>query len=58
MTIDLSSGMDSPNSSTDVELTLFELSTVVAATDHFSPKNKLGRGGFGLVYKVVCLHRC
>ncbi|KAK4858796.1 hypothetical protein QYF36_022135 [Acer negundo] len=43
-----------PNSSGEsgsTELTLFELSIVTAATDHFSSANKLGRGGFGPVYK-------
>ncbi|KAK2643808.1 hypothetical protein Ddye_019003 [Dipteronia dyeriana] len=43
----------SPNSSGEsgsTELTMFELSTVAAATDHFSSANKLGRGGFGPVY--------
>ncbi|KAK3219345.1 hypothetical protein Dsin_013315 [Dipteronia sinensis] len=50
----LSNHIDSPNSSGgsgSTELTLFELSTVTAATDHFSSANKLGRGGFGPVYK-------
>lgn len=35
------------------DLPLFELSTIVAATDNFSIANKLGEGGFGPVYKVV-----
>lgn len=35
------------------DLPLFELSTIVAATDNFSIANKLGEGGFGSVYKVV-----
>jgi len=30
----------------------FDLSTVEAATNNFSPDNKLGEGGFGEVYKV------
>ncbi|KAK4858711.1 hypothetical protein QYF36_020791 [Acer negundo] len=45
---------DSPSSSGEsgnTELTLFELSTVIAATDQFSSANKLGLGGFGPVYK-------
>ncbi|XP_018847028.2 G-type lectin S-receptor-like serine/threonine-protein kinase At1g11410 [Juglans regia] len=33
------------------DLPFFELSTVVAATDNFSPANRLGQGGFGPVYK-------
>ncbi|KAG7964071.1 hypothetical protein I3843_09G150100 [Carya illinoinensis] len=32
-------------------LPLFELSTVVAATDNFFPANRLGQDGFGPVYK-------
>ncbi|KAK2644309.1 hypothetical protein Ddye_019504 [Dipteronia dyeriana] len=49
----------SPNSSGEsgsTELTLFELSIVTAATDHFSSVNKLGQGGFGPVYKVNSLY--
>ena len=30
----------------------FDLSTIEAATNNFSPDNKLGEGGFGEVYKV------
>ncbi|CAL1372554.1 unnamed protein product [Linum trigynum] len=33
------------------ELPFFGLSTIYEATDSFSPENKLGQGGFGLVYK-------
>ncbi|CAI9087669.1 OLC1v1021801C2 [Oldenlandia corymbosa var. corymbosa] len=33
------------------ELALFSFSSVVAATNNFSDRNKLGQGGFGLVYK-------
>ncbi|CAN6683170.1 unnamed protein product [Malus baccata var. baccata] len=33
------------------ELQYFDLSTILAATDNFSPVNKLGQGGFGTVYK-------
>jgi hypothetical protein len=31
---------------------VFDLSSIVAATDNFSPTNKLGEGGFGSVFKV------
>ncbi|KAG6755914.1 hypothetical protein POTOM_039322 [Populus tomentosa] len=37
--------------STSTELEYFRLSTVTAATNNFSPANKLGQGGFGSVYK-------
>ncbi|KAJ9129472.1 hypothetical protein P3X46_033816, partial [Hevea brasiliensis] len=33
------------------EIAFFNLSTILAATDSFSPANKLGQGGFGVVYK-------
>ncbi|KAH0985556.1 hypothetical protein GBA52_012733 [Prunus armeniaca] len=33
------------------ELQFFHLSTIIVATDNFSPVNKLGQGGFGTVYK-------
>jgi hypothetical protein len=35
------------------ELSFMDLSTIVAATDDFSDSNKLGKGGFGTVYKVT-----
>ncbi|KAI8548191.1 hypothetical protein RHMOL_Rhmol07G0253600 [Rhododendron molle] len=35
----------------DADLPLFDLITIVAATDNFSLANKLGQGGFGPVYK-------
>ncbi|KAG2689715.1 hypothetical protein I3843_09G150500 [Carya illinoinensis] len=37
----------------DLELALFNLKTVLAATDEFSFRNKIGQGGFGPVYKGV-----
>ncbi|KAI7731727.1 hypothetical protein M8C21_025260 [Ambrosia artemisiifolia] len=37
----------------NVDLDVFDLSEIVAATDNFSLSNKLGEGGFGSVYKVV-----
>ncbi|XP_043813422.1 G-type lectin S-receptor-like serine/threonine-protein kinase RKS1 isoform X2 [Manihot esculenta] len=33
------------------EIAFFNLNIILAATDNFSPANKLGQGGFGLVYK-------
>ena len=39
----------------DGHLQLFDFATVSKATDNFSFHNKLGQGGFGLVYKVrIC----
>ncbi|GMN64975.1 hypothetical protein TIFTF001_034048 [Ficus carica] len=35
----------------DLELPLFNLSTIAAATENFSLYNKLGEGGFGPVYR-------
>lgn len=37
----------------DMELPLFDLTTIADATDNFSIDNKLGEGGFGPVYKVM-----
>lgn len=34
------------------ELPLFNFTCVAAATNNFSEENKLGKGGFGIVYKV------
>jgi hypothetical protein len=36
----------------DMELPLFDLSTIARATDDFSLNNKLGEGSFGPLYKV------
>lgn len=37
----------------DLELPLFDFETIVRATDNFTDYNKLGQGGFGIVYKVI-----
>ncbi|KAL7186403.1 hypothetical protein ACSBR2_028200 [Camellia fascicularis] len=37
----------------DLELPLFDLATIMNATNNFSTSNKLGQGGFGTVYKGV-----
>ena len=39
-------------SSRHPDLLIFDLGCIVAATDNFSPINKLGQGGFGSVFKV------
>ena len=36
----------------DLELPFYSLATIAIATNKFSSNNKLGEGGFGLVYKV------
>ncbi|XP_040362118.1 G-type lectin S-receptor-like serine/threonine-protein kinase At4g27290 isoform X1 [Rosa chinensis] len=40
-----------PSKKEDFELPLFDLATVVCATDNFSESSKLGEGGFGSVFK-------
>lgn len=44
--------LDLPSKKEDFELPLFDLATVVCATDKFSENSKLGEGGFGSVFKV------
>ena len=36
----------------DVDLPLFDLEVILAATDNFALDNKIGEGGFGPVYMV------
>lgn len=40
----------------DLELPLFDLATVRAATADYSLANKIGQGGFGPVYRVIFDH--
>ncbi|ONM58045.1 Cysteine-rich receptor-like protein kinase 10 [Zea mays] len=35
------------------QCTIFDLLTLEEATEHFAEKNKLGKGGFGIVYKGI-----
>lgn len=37
----------------DLEVPLFDPSTITTATNHFSEQNLIGAGGFGPVYKVT-----
>lgn len=37
----------------DLDLPLFDLATIIDATNNFSRKNKVGEGGFGPVYWVI-----
>lgn len=37
----------------DIDLPLFDLATIVSATNNFSSTNMIGAGGFGSVYKVM-----
>ncbi|KAK3188214.1 hypothetical protein Dsin_027775 [Dipteronia sinensis] len=50
---DSSNANSSASGSGNIEITFFELNTVIAATENFSSANKLGRGGFGPVFKVI-----
>ena len=36
----------------DLDLPMFDLATIIAATNNFSPDSMIGAGGFGPVYKV------
>ncbi|KAL2495213.1 G-type lectin S-receptor-like serine/threonine-protein kinase [Forsythia ovata] len=45
-------GEERDGSGTSAEVSIFDLSTIVSATEDFSLANKLGEGGFGAVYKV------
>ncbi|XP_019707010.2 receptor-like serine/threonine-protein kinase SD1-8 isoform X1 [Elaeis guineensis] len=43
--------IDESTEGRELELPLFDLGTIAAATNNFSIQNKLGEGGFGPVYK-------
>lgn len=36
----------------DIQIGSFTLKQIKAATDNFNPINKIGEGGFGVVFKV------
>lgn len=38
----------------DGDLPVFNLSTIAKATNNFTINNKIGEGGFGPVYRVIC----
>jgi hypothetical protein len=40
------------NDNEGIEVPYFDFETIVMATNDFSDANKLGRGGYGPVYKV------
>jgi len=42
------------NENEDIDIPIFDLSIIANATNDFSIDNKLGQGGFGPVYKVLC----
>ncbi|XP_022139493.1 G-type lectin S-receptor-like serine/threonine-protein kinase At4g27290 [Momordica charantia] len=44
-------GKDLEGQDEDLELPLFDLTTISSATDNFSNSNKLGEGGFGAVFR-------
>jgi hypothetical protein len=41
----------------DLDLPIYDLETIAAATEGFSAENKLGEGGYGPVYKVLKFQR-
>lgn len=45
-------GAKDESSKEDMEMPIFDLTTIANATNNFSSSNKIGEGGFGPVYKV------
>jgi hypothetical protein len=41
-----------------LEFSLYDFSQIADATVNFSPKNMIGEGGFGPVYKVFPCYNC
>ncbi|KAJ6843605.1 receptor-like serine/threonine-protein kinase SD1-8 [Iris pallida] len=52
-TIFFSDKLDEDDRRKELELPLFNFGTIAAATESFSTENKLGQGGFCLVYKGI-----
>lgn len=52
MVIPSRSYLSGENKTEELDLPLMELEAVIIATNNFSDSNKLGHGGFGIVYKV------
>ncbi|KAL2455060.1 S-locus lectin protein kinase family protein [Forsythia ovata] len=46
-----SRGKEMDGSGTNAKVSVFDVNTIISATDDFSESNKLGEGGFGAVYK-------
>ncbi|KAF8025805.1 hypothetical protein BT93_F2590 [Corymbia citriodora subsp. variegata] len=53
--MELPEGDNPEDQEEDLELPLFDLSTIAIATNYFSTDNKVGEGGFGPVYKGVLM---
>jgi hypothetical protein len=43
---------NNPEDTQSIDSLMLDLSALRAATDNFDESNKLGEGGFGMVYKV------
>lgn len=50
-----SSGQFAGNDEEGIKVPIFNMEVVLEATNYFSDENKLGKGGFGPVYKAVIL---
>lgn len=45
------------NQNEDQASPIFDIDTILAATNNFSIENKIGEGGFGPVYRVIFFFR-